>query len=486
MGGIGGQLVKVAGLVLAAGASSRFGSPKVLARLDGRPLLEHVLETAHAARLQPVVVVLGDAAKAIEARVRWTDEQRVLNPDPARGLSSSVAIGLEAVAALDPPVDGAVILLGDQPLTRPDVISALLTAPADPTRPVVVPRYEAGGGANPVLVRRAAFGLVATATGDRGLGPFLAANPDVVAEVPVTGANPDVDTRADLAAVAAEAWDRRVIANREQVDRFREIPDGRDFYAPVSSLFRADPARPDDPSLEALVRLVRPTDTVLDIGCGAGRYALPLARRVREVIALDPSPSMLAGLREGMRDHGIGNVRIVEGRWPEAAAGLPGHVGEPVADVALIAHVGYDVEPVLPFLEAMESATRRRCLALLMDRAPASIADPFWPPVHGESRVPLPAAGALLDLLAARERTATVEWLDRPPRGYADRADLVRFLRNQLWVAPGSEKDAHLDHAIEELAEERAGKWYVRADRDGRIAVIEWPPRTDPEPPEIH
>ncbi len=57
----------------------------------------------------------------------------------------------------------------------------------------------------------------------------------------VAGDNPDVDTRADLVAMLEAAWAARVRANREQVDRVREVPDGADFYAPVTGLFRADP-----------------------------------------------------------------------------------------------------------------------------------------------------------------------------------------------------------------------------------------------------
>ena len=468
----------IAGLVLAAGASTRFGSPKVLAQLDGRPLLEHVLETARAAGLAPIVVVEGDAADAIEAGVRWAGERRVRNPDPGRGLSSSLRIGLGAIAALEPPVDGVVLLLGDQPLTRRDVIEALLAAAAEDPEgpPILSPRYAGGGGPHPVLIRRPAFALVGEATGDRGLGPILARHPELVRELPVPGVNPDVDTPADLAAVAEAAWDRRVIANREQVDRFREVPDGQDFYAPVSSLFRADPGRSDDLFVDLLRGVVRPEETVLDIGCGAGRYALPLARHCREVIGVDPSESMLAALRQGMADHAIANVRVIAGRWPMAEGPLAAG-GPPAADVALIAHVGYDVEPIAPFLAAMERAARRLCVALMAEPAPASIADAFWPPVHGEARVPLPGAVALLDLLAARGRVPSVTWLDRPARGYSSFDELIGFVRHQLWVAPGGEKDGRLVEAAGRLAEERDGRWYVREASPGRIGLISWDPR---------
>jgi CTP:molybdopterin cytidylyltransferase MocA len=190
--------VRVAAVVLAAGAASRFGSPKALARLDGRPILEHVLDAVREAGIKDVIVVLGHAADEIEDGIDWLEEHRVRNPDP-RHLSSSLQVGIDAAAAIDPPVRAAVILLGDQPRTRPEVIRALIGAAKATDRPVIVPRYAGGGGANPVLIRAEAFELVDDATGDSGLGPVLAADPDLVEEIPVPGSNPDIDTRDDLA-----------------------------------------------------------------------------------------------------------------------------------------------------------------------------------------------------------------------------------------------------------------------------------------------
>ena len=117
------------------------------------------------------------------------------------------------------------------------------------------------------------------------------------------------------------AWADRVRANREQAERFRETQGG-DFYAPVSALFVADPRRTGEPALDVLAEQAGSNETWLDIGAGAGRYALPLAQRVREVIAVEPSASMRRALRTGMDEHGIGNVRIVPGAWPDAAAEL--------------------------------------------------------------------------------------------------------------------------------------------------------------------
>src|SRR6266480_4145135 len=113
----------------------------------------------------------------------------------------------------------------------------------------------------------------------------------------------------ELSADAAlEAWAARVRANRDQVEQFRETsPD--DFYAPIAGMFRADPRRTDDPSLNLLRTLVGPEDVVLDVGAGGGRYAVALALETREVVAIEPSNGMLDVLREAMAEHDVSNIR---------------------------------------------------------------------------------------------------------------------------------------------------------------------------------
>jgi CTP:molybdopterin cytidylyltransferase MocA/SAM-dependent methyltransferase len=457
--------MSVAALVLAAGASSRFGSPKALAEFEGRPLLEHVLDAVREAGIDEIVVVLGHSADEIEEGIEWLSERRVRNPDP-RHLASSLQVGIAAIAEIDPPVKGVVIALGDQPRTRPEVIRALVGAARTTDRPIVVPRYSDGGGANPVFVRASAFELVDEATGDRGLGPMLAEDPDIVFEVAVSGSNPDVDTPADLVELA---WAERVRENRDQVERIREVPDGTDFYAPVTSLFRADPDRTDDPVRDELLALAKPGEGWLDVGAGAGRYALPLARVAGEVIAIDPSASMLAALREGAAAHGLTNVRAIEARWPMA--------DPPVGDVTLIAHVGYDIEAIGPFVDALERAARRLCVAVLMERQPASVADPFWPIVHGETRVGLPALPEFIGLLEARGRTPVVTMSEREPRRFADRIELAGFVRRQLWVADGGEKERRFDAAMDELAVSgEDGLVGLVGQHPMAVGVVSWEP----------
>jgi molybdenum cofactor cytidylyltransferase len=189
-------------VILAAGASSRFGSQKLLAPLEGRPLLQHVLDAVGTAGIHDAVVVLGRDAEDVSGSIRWRSERIARNPQPERGLSASLAVG---AAALDPRLQAAVILLGDQPRVSPALIRRLVEIAAGSDRPIVVPRYAGGGGRNPVVLRRDAWHLAAEASGDRGLGPLITARPWLVLEVPVAGGNPDVDTPGDLAAISSAA-----------------------------------------------------------------------------------------------------------------------------------------------------------------------------------------------------------------------------------------------------------------------------------------
>lgn len=191
-----------AAVILAAGVGSRFGGGKLAATLGGRPILVHVADAARAAGLEPIVVVVppgGELDSLDLGAVR-----RVVNPNPSEGLSSSVRIGLRALEH-DAEVGAAVILPGDQPFVRDEVIRRLIDLATErPTTPFVAARYAADGAPNPIHARRSAWRLADELAGDRGFGPLLGANPEFVAWVDVSGANPDVDTPADLERLAGD------------------------------------------------------------------------------------------------------------------------------------------------------------------------------------------------------------------------------------------------------------------------------------------
>jgi CTP:molybdopterin cytidylyltransferase MocA len=181
----------VGAVILAAGSSRRYGSPKQLVVVDGMTLLEHAIEAAATAGLQPVAAVvpvwLSRPARYDDERLRW-----IRNAFPERGLSVSLRLGLDALAG---NVDGAVILLGDQPRLTQTTISALLAARGD--RPIVASR-AAGVLAPPLLLEASHFHLASGLSGDIGLRQLLLDHPELVRAVEVGGHPPDIDTPDDL------------------------------------------------------------------------------------------------------------------------------------------------------------------------------------------------------------------------------------------------------------------------------------------------
>lgn len=180
---------RVAAVILAAGASSRFGSPKQLAPFASGTMPEAVIDTARRARLDPIVVV------APTDLPLPADIVRIPNDDPGAGLSRSVRLALAAV----PVGSAALILLGDQPTVTPAHLERLLAARGSTS---IVATAAGGVLAPPVLLEPAAFVLADHLEGDRGLRDLLRARPEDVAEVEVVRHPPDVDEPSDLEALA--------------------------------------------------------------------------------------------------------------------------------------------------------------------------------------------------------------------------------------------------------------------------------------------
>ena len=180
----------VAAVILAAGESLRFGTPKQLALLAGRPLLQHVVDLAVAGGLSPVLAVVPSWLDPMELS---GPVRLVRNPNPESGLSRSLRLGVEA---LPPEPEAAVILLGDQPQVSISDLQSLLAGRGG--RPLVALQAE-GRLAPPVLIERSHFSIVEEPTGDIGLREVLEARRDWVTAVEVESHTPDVDTPEDLA-----------------------------------------------------------------------------------------------------------------------------------------------------------------------------------------------------------------------------------------------------------------------------------------------
>jgi molybdenum cofactor cytidylyltransferase len=193
----------IAGVLLAAGRSARFGGDKLLAPLHGRPVLFWSAATL-AAEVDALYVVVpaGDTERVVA--LAGMPAVVVEHAGRDAGMASSIAAG---VAALPADVEAVVIALADQPLVAPDVVRRLCTRWQQGGVAAVVPRYQDGRG-NPVLFGRSTFEALGALTGDTGARTLLHALGGTVAVLPIEGAAPlDVDTPEALRRLAA-AWRR--------------------------------------------------------------------------------------------------------------------------------------------------------------------------------------------------------------------------------------------------------------------------------------
>ena len=190
----------VGGLLLAAGAGRRLGTPKALVRLGGELLVERGFRLLLDGGCDPVVVVVGAAADTVRAEADLAGALVVDNHDWASGMASSLRAGLDALAAT--PAVAALVALVDQPFVGTAAV-ARLVALAD-VDAVAVATYRGVGG-HPVLLGRETWGEAArVATGDRGARDFLSTAGDRVRRIPCdgTGDPDDLDTPAAFAAAA--------------------------------------------------------------------------------------------------------------------------------------------------------------------------------------------------------------------------------------------------------------------------------------------
>lgn len=190
-----GDRQRVAAVVLAAGASSRFGRPKQLAEHEGLSLVRRAATAAIDAGASPVFVVLGAHAELVSRSLAGLDDVHiVVNEQWASGLASSLARGIGALSS-ESDSDGVLITLADQPSVDAAALSKLLDA-FDVEHRLVVSEYEDAFGV-PAVIGREHFGDLARLQGDRGAGPWLRDRESQVTKIPLPAAALDIDTADD-------------------------------------------------------------------------------------------------------------------------------------------------------------------------------------------------------------------------------------------------------------------------------------------------
>jgi len=181
-------------IVLAAGASTRFGSPKQLVRLNGRPLLHLAVSRAVEVAGQAVTVVLGANAAELAPLLRHTPAAVVVNRDWAEGMGSSVRMGISRVPAT---ADAVLLMLADQPAVTAEDLRRLIGTWRRQTHYLVAAYYDGITGV-PAIFPREDFGALAALRGDTGARALLNRGGARLVRVPLQAAAIDIDTPEDL------------------------------------------------------------------------------------------------------------------------------------------------------------------------------------------------------------------------------------------------------------------------------------------------
>ncbi len=272
---------------------------------------------------------------------------------------------------------------------------------------------------------------------------------------------------------ASKRWRRLVRARRAEMDRL--VPDGgavgASYWDSRARRFAARTAGSGarDPLLARIRRVTRSSTTVLDVGAGPGRFALALAPRVAEVVAVDASPVMGSLLRRASRQAGLANVTTVTGRWEEVEVGP--------ADVVLCSYVLPLVDDAAGFLAKLDAACRGDAYVYLSALSADAFSDPFWRHFHGKPRQPGPTYLDAVAVLAEVGIRADVEVVEVA----------VRTRHNSVAAAARSYREALLLPDTAEVRRELRGLlsgWLVA---DGNVlrpplrttpaAIVHWSPR---------
>jgi molybdenum cofactor cytidylyltransferase len=155
----------IAGLILAAGESTRMGTPKATLTYRGRTFLERILQTLGEAEIGRSVVVLGHQAEEIQRRIEIEAAQVVINPDYRSGQTSSLQVGLRALMADEP--EAVLLCLVDHPAVCAETVRRIVATFRRCGAPVVIPTYQGRRG-HPVLIAQQVFAELLELASDAG------------------------------------------------------------------------------------------------------------------------------------------------------------------------------------------------------------------------------------------------------------------------------------------------------------------------------
>ena len=272
---------------------------------------------------------------------------------------------------------------------------------------------------------------------------------------------------------AVVAWRSRVESHQAQSQRVMDASARtEDYWAGYASAFRADPRRADDETLDILLGLAEETSTVLDVGGGAGRFALPLALKCVSVTVVDPSEGMLAQLRLAIEEEAVKNISMVRSEWETADV-------EP-KDLVLCAHVVYWVADIARFIRKLEHHANRLVALVCFVDAPQSYLAGLWETVHGEPRIDLPALTELASVLWELEIYPDVVMVPtRRTRTFESPESALEDLTRRLFIGDNPVKEERLRAALRYSLESTPDGLVLAGAKPERQGIIMWRTASD-------
>jgi hypothetical protein len=271
---------------------------------------------------------------------------------------------------------------------------------------------------------------------------------------------------------AAETYAARVDAVNAQRARLMKGSPQADRWDTLAARFTMDPRRPLTPNHALIGSYVQADDVIVDVGGGGGRISLPFANRCREVIDVDPSAGMGAGFEQSAKEAGIGNARFVHADWM-AAEGISG-------DLSLVCNVTYFVRDIVPFVQKLEAASRRRVLITVWSVPPPSQDVKLFELVYGERQERLPSHRELLPVLwelgilpDVRPMSDEFRFGDGLPK---TREEAVRSAAERLELAGVPEIHGKIEQHFDELFTHTEHGYRPLWCPDVREMIITWEP----------
>ena len=188
--------LKIGGLLLAAGGSSRLGQPKQLLNFKGKTLIRRAAETLVESNCDPIVVVLGAEIERSTIELNGLDVNICINRNWQTGMSSSIISGLKSLIEIQPDLDAVVIILCDQPHVTSADINKLIEVYQDSRAAIVAAQYRETVGV-PALFSNGFFPDLMAMTDDKGARQIIHRNIENVVTVDIEKAADDIDTLDD-------------------------------------------------------------------------------------------------------------------------------------------------------------------------------------------------------------------------------------------------------------------------------------------------